>query len=36
MILENIHSPEDVRKLTEKEISVLCAEMRDFLVNSVS
>lgn len=36
MILENIHSPADVKTLTEQEVSALCAEMRDFLVNSVS
>ena len=36
MILENIHSPADVRKLNEEELTALCGELREFLVSSVS
>jgi len=36
VILEKIHSPEDVRKLADRELDTLCEEMRSFLVESVS
>lgn len=36
MILETIHSPEDVKKLDKHELPQLCAEIREFLVQSVS
>lgn len=36
MILENIHSPKDVKKLPESQLPALCEEMRSFLVESVS
>lgn len=36
MILERITSPEDVKKLNTEELAQLCAELRDFLVESVS
>ena len=36
MILENIHTPEDVRRLDRKELPALCAELRQFLVDHVS
>ena len=36
MILEHISSPEDVKKLSEEEIRLLCDELRVFLVGSVS
>ena len=36
MILETIHSPEDVKKLDEHQLPELCAEIREFLVQSVS
>jgi len=36
LILENIHSPADVRKLNEEELTALCGELREFLVSSVS
>ena len=36
MILERIQSPADVKKLSENEITILCEEMRTFLVNSVA
>ena len=36
MILEKIHSPEDVKKLADRELDTLCEEMRSFLVESVS
>ena len=36
MILEKIQSPADVKKLSKKECEVLCAELREFLVSSVS
>ena len=36
MILETIHSPEDVKKLADSELGMLCEEMRSFLVESIS
>ena len=36
MILERIQSPVDVKKLNKEEIKLLCAELRSFLVESVS
>lgn len=36
MILERIASPEDVKKLNNEETKLLCAELREFLVQSVS
>lgn len=36
MILETIHSPADVKKLDQAQLSQLCLEMREFLVQSVS
>ena len=36
MILETIHSPEDVKKLDKHQLPQLCAEIREFLVQSVS
>ena len=36
MILETIHSPEDVKKLDKHQLPELCAEIREFLVQSVS
>lgn len=36
MILERISSPEDVKKLNVEETKVLCEELRNFLVGSVS
>ncbi|MCI2056677.1 MAG: 1-deoxy-D-xylulose-5-phosphate synthase [Oscillibacter sp.] len=36
MILENIHSPEDVKALPSEDLPVLCGELRSFLINSVS
>lgn len=35
-ILENINSPEDVKKLNSAELYTLSSEIRDFLINSVS
>ncbi|MEZ0005400.1 1-deoxy-D-xylulose-5-phosphate synthase [Flavobacterium sp. 28YEA47A] len=35
-ILQNINSPEDLRKLTEVELSVLAHELRDFIIDIVS
>lgn len=35
-ILDGIHSPEDVKQLSEYELKVLCREIREFLVDSVS
>lgn len=35
-LLGNINSPEDVKRLNEKEISLLCAEIRDCIVSTVS
>lgn len=35
-LLGNINSPEDVKRLSEKEISLLCAEIRDCIVSVVS
>ena len=36
MILETIHSPADVKRLTEKQTELLCLELRQFLVEQVS
>ena len=36
MILEKIQSPADVKKLNKKECGILCEELREFLVSSVS
>ena len=36
MILEHIASPEDVKKLSRAQLPVLCGELRQFLVDSVS
>ncbi len=36
MILENIHSPADVKALDKSQLEPLCRELRTFLVNSVS
>ncbi len=36
MILENINSPADVKRLSEEELTVLCQELRQFLVEQVS
>jgi len=36
VILEKIHSPEDVKALDRKELPVLCQELRQFLIESVS
>lgn len=36
MILETIHSPADVKALPESQLKPLCAELREFLVQSVS
>ena len=36
MILETIHSPEDVKKLDKHQLPELCAEIREFLVQSVA
>ena len=33
--LENINSPEDVKKIESKDIPELCQEMRSFLVENV-
>ena len=35
-LLDNINSPEDLKKLTEQEISQLCEEIREFLVANVA
>nr|WP_312579111.1 1-deoxy-D-xylulose-5-phosphate synthase [Sedimentibacter sp.] len=34
--LDNIDSPEDIKKLNLNELDMLCAELREFLINSVS
>ncbi|QUO37979.1 1-deoxy-D-xylulose-5-phosphate synthase [Dysosmobacter sp. Marseille-Q4140] len=36
MILETIHSPADVKALPKEQLAPLCAELREFLVQSVS
>lgn len=36
MILENIHSPADVKTLSAKELKTLCGEIRQQILNSVS
>ena len=36
MILENIHSPEDVKALDNSQLPQLCGELREFLVENVS
>ena len=36
MILDSIHSPEDVRALDQKQLPQLCRELRQFLLENVS
>ncbi|MBR4241964.1 MAG: 1-deoxy-D-xylulose-5-phosphate synthase, partial [Eubacterium sp.] len=36
MMLEKINSPKDIKSLSIDELEVLCDEIRDFLINSVS
>ena len=36
MILDTIHSPDDVKALTDEEAKQLCGELRGFLVDRVS
>ena len=36
MILENIHSPADVKALDRGQLAPLCQELRTFLVENVS
>lgn len=36
MILEQIHSPDDVKALREEDLAPLCRELREFLVEQVS
>ena len=36
MILERVHSPDDLKALDELELKILCDELRDFLVAQVS
>ena len=36
MILDIIHSPEDVRALQQKQLPQLCSELRQFLLENVS
>lgn len=35
-ILENVNSPEDVKRLTAHELDMLCGELREFLIKSVA
>jgi 1-deoxy-D-xylulose-5-phosphate synthase len=35
-LLDNIHQPEDLRKLSLKDLRTVCAEVREFLIDSVS
>jgi len=35
-ILNNVKSPEDVKKLTDDEINILCSEIRDCIIDAVS
>lgn len=36
MILEKIHSPADVKRLSEEQTELLCSELRQFLIEQVS
>ena len=36
MILETIHSPDDVKALDKQDLPVLCRELREFLIENVS
>ena len=36
MLLDNIHSPDDVKKLEEDQLPELCREIREFLVENIS
>ena len=36
MLLEEIQSPDDVKKLDEEELNILCREIREFLIQNVS
>ena len=35
-LLKNIHTPQDLKKLNNKELNELCREIRRFLIDSVS
>tara|TARA_B100000902_G_C27307287_1_gene916271 strand:+ start:397 stop:2301 length:1905 start_codon:yes stop_codon:yes gene_type:complete len=35
-ILDTINSPKDLRQLKKRELSILCQELRDFIIDSVS
>ena len=35
-LLERIHSSEDIKKLTDLELTPLCQEIREFLIDSIS
>ena len=35
-LLENINSPEDLKKLSRKELPDICVELRDFIIDAVS
>lgn len=35
-LLEQIHSPNDIKKLSNNELNLLCKELRSFLIDSVS
>ena len=36
MILDSIHSPEDIRALDQNQLPQLCKELRQFLLENVS
>ncbi len=35
-LLDTVHGPEDIKKLSNAELDLLCADIRDFLISSVS
>ncbi len=35
-LLENINGPEDLKKLSQKELTLVCDELRDFIIDEVS
>ncbi len=35
-LLDRVHTPADLRALSEKELPALCAQLRDYLIHTVA
>ncbi|MCI6245801.1 MAG: hypothetical protein MR619_07930, partial [Eubacterium sp.] len=35
-VLENVNSPKDIKKLNNNELNQLCAEIREYMIDTVS